>query len=84
MDALAVNGGITVSVKGLPFHSLRISDPGLLALGITTGAMTTKNQFGANGWTPDKLGSLEGKTYLIRQNRTDQEMNTKPAKADHL
>ncbi len=27
--------------------------------------MTNKNQFGANGWTPELLGSLEGKTYLI-------------------
>ena len=27
--------------------------------------MTTENQFGPNGWTPERLGSLEGKTYLI-------------------
>ena len=27
--------------------------------------MTTKNQFGPNGWTPERLGSLKGKTYLI-------------------
>ena len=23
------------------------------------------NQFGPNGWTPDRLGSLAGKTYVI-------------------
>ncbi len=27
--------------------------------------MTTKKQFGPKGWTPDQLGSLTGKTYLI-------------------
>ncbi len=27
--------------------------------------MTTENQFGPQGWTPDRLGSLAGKTYLI-------------------
>ncbi|MFK7801503.1 MAG: SDR family oxidoreductase [Anaerolineae bacterium] len=27
--------------------------------------MTTKNQFGSNGWTPEQLGFLKGKTYLI-------------------
>lgn len=27
--------------------------------------MTTKSQFGAKGWTPDQLGSLAGKTYVI-------------------
>lgn len=27
--------------------------------------MTTKNKFGPNGWTPERLGSLNGKTYLI-------------------
>ena len=27
--------------------------------------MTTNNQFGPNGWTPERLGSLKGKTYLI-------------------
>lgn len=27
--------------------------------------MTTKNKFGPQGWTPERLGSLAGKTYLI-------------------
>ncbi|MBX2818683.1 MAG: SDR family oxidoreductase [Rhodothermaceae bacterium] len=27
--------------------------------------MTTKNRFGARGWTPDRIGSIIGKTYLI-------------------
>ena len=27
--------------------------------------MTTKNQFGPKGWTPELLGSLAGKTYVI-------------------
>ena len=27
--------------------------------------MTTKNQFGPKGWTPERLGSLAGKTYVI-------------------
>ncbi|CAA0083091.1 Fatty acyl-CoA reductase [Zhongshania aliphaticivorans] len=27
--------------------------------------MTRKNQFGQKGWTPERLGSLEGKTYII-------------------
>ena len=27
--------------------------------------MTTKTQFGPNGWTPERLGSLAGKTYII-------------------
>ncbi len=27
--------------------------------------MTTKKQFGAKGWTPEQLGSLKGKTYII-------------------
>ena len=27
--------------------------------------MTTKNKFGPKGWTPERLGSLKGKTYLI-------------------
>ena len=27
--------------------------------------MTTTKQFGAKGWTPEKLGSLAGKTYVI-------------------
>lgn len=27
--------------------------------------MKSKNQFGPKGWTPELLGSLEGKTYLI-------------------
>ncbi len=27
--------------------------------------MTTDNKFGKNGWTPERLGSLKGKTYLI-------------------
>ncbi|WP_417730368.1 SDR family oxidoreductase [Rosistilla oblonga] len=27
--------------------------------------MTTKNSFGPQGWTPDRLGSLAGKTYVI-------------------
>ncbi len=27
--------------------------------------MTTKNQFGPKGWTPERLGSLAGKTYII-------------------
>ena len=27
--------------------------------------MSIKNQFGPKGWTPELLGSLEGKTYLI-------------------
>ncbi len=27
--------------------------------------MTTKNLFGPDGWTPERLGSLKGKTYLI-------------------
>ena len=27
--------------------------------------MSTKNQFGKKGWTPERLGSLEGKTYVI-------------------
>lgn len=25
----------------------------------------SKNQFGANGWTPDRIGNLKGKTYVI-------------------
>ena len=25
----------------------------------------TDNQFGKKGWTPERIGSLEGKTYLI-------------------
>ena len=25
----------------------------------------TKNQFGKNGWTPDRIGNLNGKTYVI-------------------
>ena len=27
--------------------------------------MTIQNNFGPNGWTPDRIGSLNGKTYLI-------------------
>ncbi|MEL6593454.1 MAG: SDR family oxidoreductase [Bacteroidota bacterium] len=27
--------------------------------------MNTNNQFGKQGWTPDRIGSLAGKTYLI-------------------
>lgn len=27
--------------------------------------MSDDNKFGPEGWTPDQLGSLEGKTYLI-------------------
>ena len=27
--------------------------------------MTTNQEFGPNGWTPERLGSLQGKTYLI-------------------
>ncbi len=27
--------------------------------------MTSKNKFGPQGWTPERLGSLAGKTYLI-------------------
>lgn len=27
--------------------------------------MTAKNQFGPKGWTPERIGSLNGKTYLI-------------------
>lgn len=27
--------------------------------------MTTNNQFGEQGWTPERLGSLDGKTYVI-------------------
>lgn len=27
--------------------------------------MTQKNQFGPNGWTPENLSALHGKTYLI-------------------
>ena len=27
--------------------------------------MTTRNKFGTDGWTPERLGSLAGKTYLI-------------------
>jgi NAD(P)-dependent dehydrogenase (short-subunit alcohol dehydrogenase family) len=27
--------------------------------------MSTKNQFGNKGWTPERLGSLKGKTYII-------------------
>ena len=27
--------------------------------------MNTKNQFGKKGWTPERIGSLKGKTYLI-------------------
>ena len=27
--------------------------------------MTTEKRFGAKGWTPERIGSLEGKTYLI-------------------
>lgn len=27
--------------------------------------MKTENRFGKKGWTPDRLGSLQGKTYLI-------------------
>lgn len=27
--------------------------------------MTTSNEFGPNGWTPEQLGSLHGKTYVI-------------------
>lgn len=27
--------------------------------------MTTRNQFGSKGWTPERIGSLEGKIYLI-------------------
>ena len=27
--------------------------------------MTTENQFGPKGWTPERLGSLAGKTYVI-------------------
>ncbi|HAH50395.1 MAG TPA: oxidoreductase, partial [Balneola sp.] len=25
----------------------------------------TTNQFGKQGWTPDRIGSLEGKTFVI-------------------
>jgi len=27
--------------------------------------MSTKAQFGPKGWTPERLGSLAGKTYII-------------------
>ena len=27
--------------------------------------MNTSNQFGKNGWTPERIGSLKGKTYLV-------------------
>ena len=27
--------------------------------------MTTKSKFGPKGWTPERIGSLDGKTYLI-------------------
>ena len=27
--------------------------------------MAIENKFGKNGWTPERIGSLEGKTYLI-------------------
>lgn len=27
--------------------------------------MAKENKFGKNGWTPDRIGSLDGKTYLI-------------------
>ncbi len=27
--------------------------------------MVKKNEFGPNGWTPERIGSLKGKTYLI-------------------
>jgi NAD(P)-dependent dehydrogenase (short-subunit alcohol dehydrogenase family) len=27
--------------------------------------MANKNQFGPKGWTPERIGSLNGKTYLI-------------------
>lgn len=27
--------------------------------------MNTKNQFGKKGWTPERIGSLKGKTYVI-------------------
>lgn len=27
--------------------------------------MTTQNKFGLEGWTPERIGSLKGKTYLI-------------------
>ena len=27
--------------------------------------MSPENPFGPKGWTPERLGSLEGKTYLI-------------------
>lgn len=27
--------------------------------------MGTKNKFGPNGWTPERLGSLSGKTYVV-------------------
>ena len=27
--------------------------------------MNTKNQFGKKGWTPDRIGSLKGKTFVI-------------------
>ena len=27
--------------------------------------MTTKNKFGPKGWTPERLGSLAGKTYVV-------------------
>ena len=27
--------------------------------------MSTKNQFGKKGWTPERLGNLKGKTYVI-------------------
>ncbi len=27
--------------------------------------MNTKNQFGSKGWTPDRIGSLKGKTFVI-------------------
>ncbi len=27
--------------------------------------MTTQNQFGSKGWTPERLGSLKGKTFVI-------------------
>ena len=27
--------------------------------------MTTKKQFGPKGWTPEQIGSLTGRTYVI-------------------
>ena len=27
--------------------------------------MTTERKFGPNGWTPEQLGSLAGKTFVI-------------------